>query len=254
MNHIAGFEPNTKQKALEWLYRDELLNLMSIDMLERDLLTIAWSGKDALLLEGPEDFLIHCLCKDEWPDLLEVLLTKLPRDRFIILRAHQEWFVEELSIKTGFTEVVPYFNSIYPNDFPLSSSLPPNVVIRPLTMGEFGFVRSVYQTVDDDQYIRERIDAGMLGAWYDGTLAGFIGTHQEGTVGLLEVLPEFRRRGIGRALEEAMLRRLREKGLRAYGNIAAGNELSRTVHEKIGIKIGDCPVYWLFSPDYGITQ
>ena len=51
-----------------------------------------------------------------------------------------------------------------------------------------------------------------------------------------------------------MVRRLRKEGRRAYGNIAAGNELSRIVHEKLGIRIGDQPIYWLFDPEFGITE
>ncbi|MFQ7452543.1 MAG: GNAT family N-acetyltransferase [Flavonifractor plautii] len=38
----------------------------------------------------------------------------------------------------------------------------------------------------------------MLGAFVDGTLAGFAGFHGEGSIGLLEVLPAYRRRGLGK--------------------------------------------------------
>ena len=50
------------------------------------------------------------------------------------------------------------------------------------------------------EHIRQAIGAGMLGAFVDGTLAGFAGFHGEGSIGLLEVLPAYRRRGLGEAL------------------------------------------------------
>ena len=48
------------------------------------------------------------------------------------------------------------------------------------------------------EHIRQAIGAGMLGAFVDGTLAGFAGFHGEGSIGLLEVLPAYRRRGLGK--------------------------------------------------------
>ena len=48
------------------------------------------------------------------------------------------------------------------------------------------------------EHIRQAIGAGMLGAFVDGTLAGFAGFHGEGSIGLLEVLPAYRRRAWGK--------------------------------------------------------
>ncbi|NLB22325.1 MAG: GNAT family N-acetyltransferase, partial [Clostridium sp.] len=110
--------------------------------------------------------------------------------------------------------------------------------------------REIYLTVDSDEYITDRIKEGMLGAFVDEELAGFIGTHEDGSIGLLEVLPKFRRKGIGRALETQMVKRLWSLNRRAFGNIAQDNTLSRTVHEKIGLPISKKPVYWLFPPEY----
>ena len=42
-------------------------------------------------------------------------------------------------------------------------------------------------------YVAERLAAGaMTGAFLDGVLAGFIGIHEEGSIGMLEVLPAYR--------------------------------------------------------------
>ena len=47
----------------------------------------------------------------------------------------------------------------------------------------------------------------MTGAFLDGVLAGLIGIHEEGSIGMLEVLPAYRRRGLGYALEAGAIRR-----------------------------------------------
>ncbi|MFZ2258523.1 MAG: GNAT family N-acetyltransferase [Clostridiaceae bacterium] len=240
---------NTKTAALKWLYQDELHHLSSIDLLERDLVEIAYAGTNSLLLINSETMLIHCKDPAQWDELLTALLKRLDPDRWYILKAHEDWYLEELKDKTGFSEVSEVYNSIYPKDLALSSEVPPDVQIKPLTMADFSFVRKVYLTVDDDDYIRERIAEGMLGAWYKNELAGFMGTHSDSTMGLLEVLPQYRRLGIGKALEHEMMKKLRSQGRRTYGNIMKDNPMSYMIHEKMGALISQRPIYWLFRPD-----
>lgn len=240
---------NTKQAALAWLYQAELHHLMSIDMLERDLLSIVYAGHDSLLLANDDTMMIHCKAEAEWPGLLKALLERIHPDGWYILKAHENWYLPELMEKSGFTRVHEVYNGIYPESRELWGSLPPGVEIRPLTMAQFPVVRQVYTTVNDDDYIRERIEEGMIGAWYQGELAGFMGTHEDGTMGLLEVLPQFRRLGIAKALESEMIRRLRAQGRRTYGNIFKDNALSLEVHLKMGTLLSEDPVYWLFRPE-----
>ena len=49
----------------------------------------------------------------------------------------------------------------------------------------------MYKRQDED-YLRSRIQDGMLvGAFYDEKLAGIIGQHCEGSIGMLMVAPKF---------------------------------------------------------------
>lgn len=57
------------------------------------------------------------------------------------------------------------------------------------------------------------MEAGQLwGLFEDGQLAAFIGVHHEGSMGILEVLPEYRRRGLAMALEGWLIRWHLERG------------------------------------------
>ena len=69
------------------------------------------------------------------------------------------------------------------------------------------------------EHIRQAIGAGMLGAFVDGTLAGFAGFHGEGSIGLLAVLPAYRRRGLGGALPRGAVRLALERGQYAFGQV-----------------------------------
>ena len=63
----------------------------------------------------------------------------------------------------------------------------------------------------------------MYGMFIDGKPAGFIGMHAEGSLGLLEILPEYRRCRLAFALESYAINRMLEKGWTPYGQIILGN-------------------------------
>ena len=84
-----------------------------------------------------------------------------------------------------------------------------------------------------------------FGAFVGGALAGFIGTHAEGSMGMLEIFPEYRRRGLGCALEAGLIRRLLERGEIPFCQVIEGNEASMRLQEKLGMTFSDEPVYWM---------
>lgn len=239
---------DTKKKALKWLYQDELQNILSIDLLEQDVAEILHAGTNSLLLASDGMLLTHCPDPGEWDSLYRVLKDEIAKLVYWVVKAHDEWYVQELIALLTIEESHVYYNAIFPDDVPVPENSVEGLEIRPLTMNEFAQVRSLYKTVDDDEYITERIHSGtMLGAWLEGVLTGFIGTHGDGTMGLMEVDPAYRRRGIGRALEGALIGLLRSKQRRTFGNIAADNPTAREVHQKVGAIVAPHPVYWLFT-------
>lgn len=119
--------------------------------------------------------------------------------------------------------------------------------IRPLTQAHAAFVHAHYRTVPDMEYVQERIDAGMLGAFADdGAIAGFCGTHGSGEIGMLEVLPAYRRHGIAAALESAMIQRTLDAHYLPFGQVGKQNAPSRALQKKCGLAESDKPVWYLF--------
>ena len=103
-----------------------------------------------------------------------------------------------------------------------------------------------YHTIDDPAYIIERIEKGaMYGAFLGDELVGFIGTHGEGSIGMLEVFQEYRRRRIGKALETYMINLALEAGQTPFGQVAEGNEKSFRLQESLGLCLSKADVYWM---------
>ena len=122
----------------------------------------------------------------------------------------------------------------------------PGFEIRPLTMENLRFVCDHYD--DDEDYIKSRIEYGMLGAFDEnGNCAAFVGFHGEGSMGLLQVLPEYRRKGIGEALEARVINRRLSEGRIPYDHVVVGNEKSMALQRKSGLLLSEKIVTWVFT-------
>ena len=77
-----------------------------------------------------------------------------------------------------------------------------------------------------------------------GEISGYIGRHDEGSIGLLEIFPKFRRMGLGAFLVDYSVKMLTGSGEIAYCNIETTNEKSLKMHLKMGFVPSEKLVYW----------
>ena len=98
----------------------------------------------------------------------------------------------------------------------------------------------------DIKYIKERINTNtMLGAFINEKLVGFIGTHEEGSMGILEVLPQYRKNGIGALLQKHAANLALQQSRIPYGQVKVNNEKSIKLQKKLGFELSSEVVYWL---------
>jgi tRNA (guanine37-N1)-methyltransferase len=117
--------------------------------------------------------------------------------------------------------------------------------IRQLTMEHLDYVGSRY-SYDGREYVEARIREGvMYGAFVEDAPVGFVGMHNEGSLGLLYVEEAYRRQGIAVSLEAYVINRMLEKGWTPYGQVIVGNEESFALQEKLGLYRSDRTVWWL---------
>lgn len=122
--------------------------------------------------------------------------------------------------------------------------------IRRLSLSDMDFVLQNYHHPNTKrEYIRERIEHLMLGAFVNGAPVGFIGVHAEGAMGLLEVMPPYRNRGIGRCLQTTLMQTLLSKGSIPYCHVIPGNDISLALQRSLGLE--KCPVLlsWVCKPE-----
>lgn len=114
---------------------------------------------------------------------------------------------------------------------------------------ELDIIDATYD-LDDRAGLAKLRDRGMLFAGFAGEeFVGYVGRHREGSVGLLNVFPQYRRKGYGQRLETFILNRVVAAGERPYCQIFEGNEASLALQAKLGWQLAEKPICWLFLPE-----
>ena len=118
-------------------------------------------------------------------------------------------------------------------------------MIRPLTEEYFDVVADSYQ---DKEYISQRIQSGgMFGAFVEEKLAGFMGVHDDGCLGMLSVLEEYRGSKVGKALAVYLINKTLELGWIPYMQFRYEDEISMQIQEELGLYMAKTPVVWMWK-------
>ena len=87
-------------------------------------------------------------------------------------------------------------------------------------------------------------DRLLLGGYKNGKICGFVGMHEELSVGLLEVLKDFKRQGIGSYLLKTCVNYFLDNSLVPFCHVRSENIASIELHKKLNCKPYEYDVYW----------
>lgn len=120
--------------------------------------------------------------------------------------------------------------------------------IRPLEIKDLDYVSECCPSCDR-AYLRRRVLAGAVYGVYVGqeekALAGFIGLHEDGSMGMLYVYEAYRRQGLAVSLESWLINQLLRRGEIPYCQIGERNVSALRLQEKLGLYLCDEPMWWL---------
>lgn len=227
--------------AAHFLERDQLLHIDMLECIRRGNATCLYVGERGVLLrdEPSGTFMLSA----ETKAVVEECLPLMQGAELLV--CHQEFYEEFVSEELGLSlgercHQAAYFKQTFLPETEQEGQ------VRPLDESYQLFVQEHYQMVTDEDYIKGRLRSGtMYGMFIDGKPVGFIGMHAEGSLGLLEILPEYRRCGLAFALESYAINRMLEKGWTPYGQIILGNAASTSLQQKLGLSISKQTCYWL---------
>lgn len=144
----------------------------------------------------------------------------------------------------GFSEKLECFQVAYFGEKPTCKTA---LTVRTAEPGDLPTLIEAYRLISPEE-LEEVVERGdvLLGCEED-RLVGFIGEHLEGSMGLLYVFPEYRRRGFGAALQMQMIARTMEKGFVPFGQVEKDNLASLALQEKMGMTRSDDLIVWMWK-------
>ncbi len=232
----AKFE--NKQRLIDKLLKDKRNNIHIIESLRRGAGEILYENSDNLLVFDREAKVCMALASGE--EGLGAMLSQIPEDAdFVVVNGE---FLRDALLERDFR----IFNQCSQYLYTRREALPvPYKEIRRLSEEQLDYLCSHYE-YGTFTYLKERVAAGFLyGAFDSGRIVGFIGVHDEGSIGFLYVEEAYRGRGIAGSLVAYVANRMLEKGWTPYGHIVEGNTASERLQEKLGFLRSGKKIWWL---------
>jgi GNAT superfamily N-acetyltransferase len=197
---------------------------------------------DFLLMCGTSDYQWAYLCGDNPEELFEVL------EQFNFATPYfanvEDW-------------MLPAITHMHRIDWKLTTHRyyllddkfiePPSQTFQQLETGiaRHIYELSAYKDYTSEGYIRDRLDKDIsIGLWQDGELVGWGLTHDDASLGFLNVLPQWQGKGLGEAILRALILKKREMDLPVFVNIEPHNIQSINLIKKLGFSF-DRQVSWL---------
>lgn len=232
-------------RAAEYLKRDKVFHMDMLEDIRNGQAKVLAVRKDGVILRDSVSGVYMVTAEN--PDAGERLLS-LADPGAEVFTCHQKFLAESIRRRFRKEDVSECFQVVYTRKTPLPE--PEGVAIRPLGEEYAETVHSLYPLIEKEERVREILrDGTVYGAFLpvEGgeALAGFIGTHEEGSMGMLHVMQAHRRKGIAEQLERFLINRLLEQGRTPYAQIFTDNAASLKLQEKLGLRVAGRKIYWI---------
>jgi GNAT superfamily N-acetyltransferase len=219
--------------AIDYLNQDYYLNFPLIKAIERGFKVIHANESGVLVADSYSTFALlsaveplKFLALISKPELMEVV----GQAAGVIAQSH-----------FGFENAMRCHQYYYP-----FQTIESDLELETAKLDDLDFISGCYALADEEE-LRETIERGYLWVVRDmGQIFGFIGQHSDGSMGMMEVLPGYRRKGWGERLERALIEIVLSQGELPYGHVVVGNEASAKLQEKLGLHRCQEVVSWLW--------
>lgn len=161
-----------------------------------------------------------------------------------LLRSHDTHFAAltpSLAEAIARTRTLVWTREALSFELPAEIALPKGVhSTAPLTLADAETVDAHWEHRDEVsfEYVKACLSRDpSMGVRVEGTLVGWELVHDDGALGAAFVLPEFRRRGVMRSLQFAMVEALRARGLPVFKHVSIDNHRWLPAQEPAGWRV-----------------
>ncbi len=229
------------EKAIEYIEKDPIAHADMLLPIHRGTAEILYASHEGVLLRESKSG-IYFMSVDNL-DLGKELFELVEKGEVFSL--HQEFMFDYIKEEANYENQMKCHQKVYTRKEKLQ--VDSKLTIKQLGIEYLDIVFDNYHAYRYYDYLKERIESGeMYGGFIEDKLCGFVGMHQEGSIGLLEILEEHRQKGYATILESFIINLVLEKGLMPYGHVTVGNDHSLKLQEKLGMVTSKQTIYWLF--------
>jgi len=205
---------------------------------------------DSLFIRGTSDKQwIYFSCNNE-NDFRELEKKLTPDDNYFAVI--EDWQMKILLEKRKLIWKLTTLRLIFPDKEP-EEKISLEYTCRPLSPidADYIYENSKYKKYTSVSYIKQRIKNGpSIGLFQKNSLLGWILTHDDGAMGFLHVLDEYRRKGLGSQITVAMIKHLKSKGQIPFVHIEEDNITSLQLAWKLGFE-KDKIIHWIKTNNKG---
>ncbi|QAA33015.1 GNAT family N-acetyltransferase [Clostridium manihotivorum] len=229
-----------KEKAIEYLMQNPILHIGMIEPIRRGSADILYADFDGVLIKELKSkaYMISVTSYEKGQELLNLI------PKCSLIAVHQKYMVEYILNKFKLTKRFECFQTVYTGK--TKREIKEELEVKPLEENQIEVILEHYDKLSMDEIKELLRNKSLFGGYKEGNLIGFIGTHLEGSMGLLEIFPQYRRLGYGEVLESYMINLLIDKGLVPFAQIEVNNEKSIGLQKKLGFTISEDRLYWIF--------
>ncbi len=225
-----------KQEIIKRLTKKKRENIHMMELLHRGLGEVVYEKNMDILLKFEELYMLHAADESGARELL----GKVPEGAMVITT--QEFIRDLLENEFGKTGFCKCSQAVCTR----KEALPVQYKnIRQLDITYLEYIMENYNS--SEEHVKERLNAGVMYGAFDGEkIIGFIGMHNEGSMGMLFVEEEYRKKGIGASLESYLINLQISNGYTPYCHIIEGNDKSMALQDKLGLYVADTPLWWIW--------
>ena len=218
----------------------EYLGLQRV--LERSTGEIVAERDDALLIRDSVSGAYFLACEDETVGIR--LLDHGVGQRCDLLMVSNEAIGHTAFERYCFSDRLVCYPFAYYGEKPADCS---GITVRTADERDLPMLTEHYRLISP-QELETVVNRGSVLIGYDGDRpVGFVGEHLEGSMGLLYVFEEYRRRGYGAALQRHMIAGTMEAGYIPFGQVEVSNTASLCLQEKLGMTRSDQRIVWMWK-------
>jgi len=228
--------------ALSILKKDVVKNVSMINLVDDKVFKeLRVFDNIVLIKRDNKNKSIYLSCSDE--NEVKIAIENLrPDDKHFA--ALEEWMVPILTKGNEVVKSVGGFKRVLLDNVKLPK---PKTPTRPLTVEDAEIINETWEHKYEDsiEYIRKRILANdSVGIEVDGKLVAWVLIHDDGALGCLYVLPEYRGKGYAKDVMITLSEKIRKKGKLPFAHVLDYNENSLGLTANLGFT-SNGKIYWI---------